>query len=346
MKKIILILLSIISISMASANSTFDTVIAQVKLTKTELIKLSYVENKIKLAEAQFGKEFTANEKDFILDSIISNELIKQAAKRDGVVITEDMVINMLKQQAGQDVSDQQIKDAVAVQYKQPWEIVVAALIEQLSLQEYIKLAGAEDLKKFAVTPSESDIKAYYNKAKTTKFVSPDMVRVNHIFFATNGKTDEEIVSIKKKSEDVLLQIKQGKKSFDDLVQEVSDDRNSAKNGGELGFVYRDNETTVKILGNDFINEVFELPMDGVHGVIKSNSGYHIVMITEKRSARILNLSDTVDPSTQMTVEQYITRVLQQESVTQGFSQVTEIVIKRLKEEAVIKIIDKSVPWN
>lgn len=345
MKKIILIVLCIFSITMLSAISAFDTVLAQVKLTKTELIKLSYVEEKLTQAEAQVGREFTTEEKDFILDSIINNEIIKQAAKRDGVNISEDQVLTMLKQQAGGNATDQQVKEAIAKQYKKPWEEVSAALIEQLSLQEYIKIAGAEDLKKYAAAPTKKEIEEFYNSNKT-KFVNPDMVRVNHIFFSTKNKSETEIVEAKKKADESLLLIKQGKKSFDDLVQEVSDDRNSAKNGGELGFISRDEPTTKQILGDDFINKVFDLSMDSVHGVLKSDSGYHIVVITEKRSARILKLTDPINPASQVTVAQYISQNIQQQKVSKGFSQVTETVIQRLRKEADVKLIEKSIPWK
>ncbi|MBN2618506.1 MAG: peptidylprolyl isomerase [Spirochaetales bacterium] len=348
MKKIFLISICIISsLSLFSANA-FDTVIAQVKLTKTELITLSSVEEKINLAEKQLGKTFSSAEKDLILDSIISNELVKQAAVRDGIVITEEMVLNMLKAQAaqtGQNATDQMIKDALANQYSKPYNVVLEALIEQLTVQEYIKKAGEEDLKKLATPPTNDEITNFYNSNKT-KFVNPDMVRVNHIFFSTKGKTVAEADEQKKKAETAMLQIKNGEKTFQDLVQEVSDDRNSVKNGGELGFISRDEPTTVQILGNDFINQVFNLSMDNIHGVLQSASGYHIVVITEKRSARILKETDLVNPSSTITVKQYISQSLQQQKANQAFNTVTELVIDRLKKESVIRIIDKSIPWK
>lgn len=345
MKKTFLIVLSILGITTMSSQSVFDTVVAQVKLTKTHLVKISYVEEKISLAEQQVGREFTVEEKDFILDSIINNEIMKQAAARDGINVTEDMIINMLRQQIGATATDLQIKDAVIAQYKKPWSEVSAALIEQLSLQEYIKVAGAEDLKKYSIPVTENEITDFYNSNKT-KFVNPDMVRVNHIFFSTVGKNDAEVKDLSKKADDALLQIKKGTKSFDDLVEVISDDRNSALNGGELGFIARDDANTIQLLGVDFINTVFKLSMDSVHGVFRSNSGFHIVVITEKRSARLLKLTDPINPSTPATVAQYIQQSLQQQKSTQVFAQVTEIIIERLKKEAVVKIIEKSIPWK
>ncbi|OQY37514.1 MAG: hypothetical protein B6229_08325 [Spirochaetaceae bacterium 4572_7] len=277
--------------------------------------------------------------------SALFADTITQAAARDGVTVTESMIMQMLRQQVGSEATDSQIRDAVSAQYKKPWDVVLKALVEQLTLQEYVKKAGAEDLKSLVSNPTDEQIQDFYN-ANKTKFVNSDMVRVNHIFFSTQGKTDGEIKDIKEKAEDAMLLIKQGKKSFDDLVQEVSDDKNSIKNGGELGFISRDDPNTVSLLGNDFIDAVFNAPMDGAYGVFKSNQGYHIVVISEKRSARILKLTDKINPSSPATVSQYIQQNIQQQSLTQAFSQVTEKVIASLKKEATIKIIDRSIPWK
>ena len=345
MKKLTLVFLSIVIVSALFANTAFDPIVAQVKLTKTHLIELTYVKDKLILAEKKVGREFTSQEKDFILESIIDNELITQAAARDGVTVTEPMIMQMLRQQVGSEATDAQIKDAVSSQYKKPWDEVLKALIEQLTLQEYVKKVGAEDLKSLVPNPTKKEIETFYN-ANKTKFVIPYMVRVNHIFFSTQGKSAAEAEKIKVKAEETMLLIKQGKKNFDDLVQEVSDDKNSIKNGGELGFISRDDPNTVKLLGNDFINAVFSTSMDGVHGVLESNQGYHIVVITEKRSARILKLTDKINPSSPVTVSQYIQQNIQQQNLTKAFSQVTEKVITSLKKEATIKIIDKNIPWK
>ncbi|MGL1894235.1 MAG: peptidylprolyl isomerase [Spirochaetaceae bacterium] len=345
MKKIILLILLVITISITSGINFGDPIIANVKLTDTHLIKLKYTEERIKAAEQQVGHEFSSEEKDFILDSIINNVLIKQAAKRDGVVITEDMILKQLRMQVGPNVSDQKIKDTVATQNKKSWKVVSLALIEQLTLQEYIKKAGAEDFKKFAPLATEKEILTFYNNNKT-KFVNSDMVRLNHIFFSTQGKNQTEVNLAKKKAEESMLLIKQGKKTFEELVQSESDDRTSALNGGDLGYVAMDEKRTVQLLGNDFISKVFSLDMNSYHGVLESKSGFHIVTITEKRSARFLKINDNINPTSNGTVRQYIQQNIQQQRVNAALPKVTEIIVNKLRSEARIQIIDKSIPWK
>lgn len=345
MKKITLLLTLVLCIATVSAEKAFDPVVAQVKLTKTHLIKLAYLEEKLEVAEKQFGKALTDELKEQVLDSIINNELMMQAAARDGIVVNETQIMDMLRQQAGQNATDDQIKEAVAAQYQMKWDEVLKGLINQLTLQEYIKKVGADDLQKLASPPTEDEIVEFYNSNKT-KFVNPDMVRLNHIYFRTQGKTEEEAKAAKKLADESMTKIKQGQKTFEELVDEVSEDRNSVANGGELGFITRDNPTHKQLLGNDFLDTVFSLPMEGIHGVYKSNSGYHIVVVTEKRSARFLKLTDPVDPSAPGTVAQFIAQNLQQQKVSKAFAQVTEKVVEDVRKEAVIKKIDKSIPWK
>ncbi len=344
-KKIIIMLSFLGCITNISAESAFNPIVAQVKLFRTHQIKLNYLEEKLALAEKQHKQEMTDEEKDQVLDSIINNELIMQAAAREGIIISESQIMDMLKQQAGANATDQQIKEAVAAQYKLPWDEVLKGLVYQFTLQEYIKKAGADDLKKLEAPPTQEEILSFYNSNKA-KFVNPDMVRVKHIYFSTQGKTEEEAKAAKKLADDSMVQIKQGKKTFEELVQEVSEDKYSAANGGILGLLTRDNQTHIQLLGNNFLDTVFNLPMEGIHGVYQSNSGYHIVVITEKRSARFLKLTDPIDPSTPDTVAQYIGQNLQKQKVNQAFAQVTEKVIEELRKEAVIKIIDKNIPWK
>lgn len=347
MKKLILMITLIFSVSNIFANNPFDPVVAQVKLTKPHLIKLADLEEKINLAEKQFGRTLTNSDKEQVLDSIINNELMMQAAARDGMVITEAQIMSALRQQAGQQATDQQIKDAISAQYQMTWEKVLEGLINQFTLQEYIKKAGAEDLKKLATPPTQDQVMDFYN-ANKTKFINPDMVRVNHIFFRTNGKSDAEIKEAKKKADDSLAQIKSGQKTFEILVTEVSEDENSKANGGELGFITRDNPAHIQLLGKGFLDSVFKLPMEGVHGVLESNAGYHVVVITEKRNARFLSINDPVDPSNPGagTVAQLIAQNLQQESLAKAFTEVTDKIVENVRKEAVVKIIDKSIPWK
>lgn len=345
MKKIITLLtIVLLGVSNIFGNDAFDPVIAQVKLEKTKLIKLKEVNDGIKLLEAQYQRELTVEEKDFVLDQLINNELVFQAARRDGIQVTKKQIMDNFKAQ-NPGVSEEQIKKEISKQYGKSYEEVETVLIDTYSAQQYVQVVGGEDLKKAAPAPTEAEVIQFYEE-NSNNFINPDMVRVNHVFFKPKDATEAEDAAAKKRAEDALLEFKQGKKTFEELVQEISEDRFSAQNGGELGFITRNQQNHVQLLGKDFINQVFTLPMEDVHGVLKSNSGYHIIIITEKRSKRFLKINDQLDPAQPMTVAQYISQTLYQERANKAMAKITNDIIVGLREEAVIKIMDKAIPWK
>jgi len=344
MKKLI-ILLSIFTLgNMIFGNLAFDPVLAQVKLSETRLIKLNEVNEKIGILEAQMGRSLTPAEKDELLNSMVDNALVLQAAKRDGLEITEKMIIDSFLQQNPGATKDQIIASAES-QYGMPWKEISKALIDTYTVQEYIKLKGENEIKNIAKIPTEEEVLDFFNENKT-KFTNPDMVRVDHIFFSTNGKNDSEIKLAKENAEKSLLEIKKGTKTFDILVQEVSEDRNSAANNGELGFITRDNPNHIQLLGKDFISKVFSLEMDQVQGVLQSNSGYHIVIVREKRSARLLKITDLLDPSQPYTVAQYIQQNMYQERAANALNEATLKIVEQLRKESSVRLMEDAIPWK
>lgn len=345
MKKLITILMTMVLGVSIYSNSAFGTVIAQVKLEETQLIKLNEMEEKITLLETQYKRELTADEKNQLLDSEIDRLLVLQAAKRDGVEITEAQIIKNFQAQ-NPNATETQIKEGAEQQYGQSWDKIAKALIETYTVQQYIQFAGQEDFKNANVAPSQEEIIKYYQDNKS-KFTNPDLVRVDHVFFAVKDMSSDELKKeAKAKADKALLDFKQGKKSFDQLVQEDSEDRNSARNGGELGFITKNDPTHLQLLGSRFINQVFSLPMDEVHGVIESNSGFHLVMIREKRSARTLKITDQLTPGNPATVAQVIQQKLQQEKSNKAIMEISQKIVDDIRKEAVVKKMDKLIPWN
>src|SRR5262249_40470714 len=90
---------------------------------------------------------------------------------------------------------------------------------------------------------SPDDLKSYYTQHQD-EYRVPDQVNVRHILIKTplpgaDGKVDQKAVdAAKQKAGDLLKQLKSGAK-FEDLANKYSDDKDSAKNGGSLGWIQR-----------------------------------------------------------------------------------------------------------
>jgi peptidyl-prolyl cis-trans isomerase D len=132
---------------------------------------------------------------------------------------------------------------------------------------------------------SDADVQAYYN-AHQDQYQVKEQVKVRHILIAVpsgaDGKTD---AAAKAKAEDLLKQIKSGG-NFADLASKNSDDPGSKVQGGELGWL--DRGKTVP----EFDKAAFTLSPGQTSDVIKTQFGYHILQVEEKKTAHLRPLAE------------------------------------------------------
>ena len=132
---------------------------------------------------------------------------------------------------------------------------------------------------------TDAEVQAYYN-AHQDQYQVKDQVKVRHILIAVppgaDAKTD---AAAKAKAEDILKQIKAGG-NFAELAKKNSDDPGSKDQGGELGWL--DRGKTVP----EFDKTAFSLPAGQTSDVIKTQFGYHILQVEEKKTAHLRPLDE------------------------------------------------------
>jgi parvulin-like peptidyl-prolyl isomerase len=123
---------------------------------------------------------------------------------------------------------------------------------------------------------TDNDLKAYYdaNKAELT---TNNQIRASHILV----KTEEEA----KKIED---QIKKGG-DFSKIAKEKSLDPGSGKNGGDLGYFSRGQMVP------EFEKVAFSLKAGEVSPPVKTQFGYHIIKVTEKKEGKVVEFDKVKD---------------------------------------------------
>lgn len=82
-----------------------------------------------------------------------------------------------------------------------------------------------------------------------------------------------------KKALAVLGDVKKGKKSFEGLASEYSDDSGSVESGGDLGWFPRG------VMVKEFEDAAFALEIGAISGLVKSEYGYHIIKVEDKQAA-------------------------------------------------------------
>jgi len=129
---------------------------------------------------------------------------------------------------------------------------------------------------------TDADLQAYYN-AHQAQFQVKEQVKVRHILIAvTDPKAD---APAKAKADDLLKQIKAGG-NFADLATRNSDDPGSKTQGGELGWL--DRGKTVP----EFDKAAFSLAPGQTSDVIKTQFGYHILQVEDKKTAHTRSLAE------------------------------------------------------
>jgi peptidyl-prolyl cis-trans isomerase D len=132
---------------------------------------------------------------------------------------------------------------------------------------------------------SDADVEAYYNQHKS-QYEVKEQVKVRHILIAVPQGADAKVdQAAKAKADDLLKQIKSGG-NFADLASKNSDDPGSKVQGGELGWL--DHGRTVP----EFDKAAFSLAAGQTSDAIKTQFGYHILQVEEKKTAHLRPLSE------------------------------------------------------
>lgn len=134
--------------------------------------------------------------------------------------------------------------------------------LDEFYKSQYYSAAFFDDLKTEVPEISEDDLKAYYD-SNPDEFVI-DEVTAKHILVEDKGLAEE-----------LLAELKNGA-DFATLAEENSIDATSAVNGGDLGTFGRN------VMVPEFEEAAFALAPGELSGVVQTDYGYHIILVTEK----------------------------------------------------------------
>jgi peptidyl-prolyl cis-trans isomerase C len=113
----------------------------------------------------------------------------------------------------------------------------------------------------------EADIRRFYDEHKD-EFKSPEMWRASHI-----------LVSTEKEAADIMTELSKGA-SFEELARTRSIDA-TATRGGDIGYFRRGQVVP------EFEKTCLALNVGGMSGIVKTEFGYHIIKLTDKKEPGI-----------------------------------------------------------
>ena len=202
------------------------------------------------------------------LRQLIDRELALAEADRLGIQISPDEVDEVLAEYR-RDYPDTAFQEMLQSQKisEQDWR---RELVDRLRMEKVIRQEVYTGL---TVEPSE--IKAYFRQNRE-EFERPEQVRARQIVVA---REDE--------GQRVLGKLRQGE-AFEEVAREysLSPDRDQ---GGDLGYFSRGQ------MPDAFDDVVFKLPVGRLSELVKTEYGYHIFLVEERRPAQRLTLSEVYD---------------------------------------------------
>jgi len=164
-----------------------------------------------------------------------------------------------------QPLKEQPTAEEISAYYQQHQDLYSTP--EQVSV-ESVALSLEEIAKKVVV--ADEKLKAFYEEQKD-QFTTPERRKISHILFMVNDKITE------KQALEKALKAKQdlASKDFSALAAEVSDDKLTAKKGGDLGLF------NVGVMEKAFEESASTLKLGEVSNPVKSAFGYHLIKVTE-----------------------------------------------------------------
>lgn len=137
--------------------------------------------------------------------------------------------------------------------------------------------------------PDDAEIQKAYDANKTA-FVVPRRYRLSQIFVALPAEGDKNAeAAANRKLAEVQAKLKAAKADFAALAKEFSDEKQSAEQGGEIGWLQEDQ------IRPEIKAEVTGLASGNVSSPIKMSDGWHFIKLLETKASETRPLSEVRD---------------------------------------------------
>lgn len=294
MRKIItsaLVLLACLSVWGQNGGTSIDGIVAVVGksiIMRSDLEK-HFIDYKSQFKTIEDPDEVYCS----ILENLIYNKLMVNQAELDSIEVTDEEVdyrlntrIQYFLQQTGGDVK------YIENYFHKSMSEIKKDMREMMYEQALIEQVQSNITSSITITPSEVN--------RFAAKIGPDsmpMVETSYQFgeiVKIPPVSDEEVADVKERLNSYRERVLRGEK-FGALARLYSDDPGSASKGGDLGFVERGT------LYPEFEAVAFNLKSGEISQVVKTQAGYHIIQMIERRgeSIRVAHILIQPKPSTE-----------------------------------------------
>jgi foldase protein PrsA len=211
------------------------------------------------------------------LSYLINNKIIEIAAGKENVKISDEDVDAEMKEFVEANGGEESF-NYVLEQSGLTKKDIETEIVNYLKI---VKLLESE------VDITDEEMKTHFEENKDS-YNEPEQVEASHILV----ENEETANKVKEKLE--------AGEDFAELAKEYSTDTSNAENGGELGYFSKG--TMVE----EFEQIAFSMNVGEISDPVKTDYGYHIISVTDKKEAKEANFEDHKEEIEQTLFDQEI----------------------------------------
>jgi peptidyl-prolyl cis-trans isomerase SurA len=269
-----------------------DKVIDQiVAVVGSNPILKSDIETEVINNQAQ-GVVMQGDAKCVVLEQLLEQKLLLAEAELDTLIVVTDNQINQqMDRRMNYFIEHIGSEKEVEAYFHKPINQLKSDMSD--AIKESLKTEQMQTKIISAVTSTPSEVRQYFRQlpAKDIPEISSQVEYAQLTVLPT--VTEKEDLAIKAKLRDFKKRVENGE-NFATLAILYSEDPGSARNGGEMDYVGRG------MLDPAFATEAFNLKPNQVSKVVKSEYGYHIIQLIDRKGEKIkcrhILLMPKVDP--------------------------------------------------
>ena len=343
MKRIVIgIILSLVAGTALFAQNDLQP-LAVVKLNKSETITLKQLRTRADAFQKQAGlTSITPEQRKEILEALIDEKLVVQAAQKEGLTITDSQVnarfLNILSQYVGKPVTEAEFADIIKKNTgKGVDEYMIsqvgmnvadfkANIKNQMIIEGYVLAKKKNEIN--ALSPSDEEIRAFYEMNKKD-FVWTDMLKL-YLVTVPNGK---DKVAARATATDMYNKYKKDPKMGETFKKSEENGKSyqavdllvekSAQHARQLGMSSKE----LLAMFNKDIGFVSDLSVSSVNG---KDQGFYFYAILKKYSAKQLDLFDIAQPDSNITVYENVREYLTAQMEAQFKAEALQEIIRTL----------------
>ncbi len=298
------------------------TPLANIKLNRSETITLKQLKARVNTYQLQTqSPSFTVEQKKEVLDAMIDEKLVVQAAQKAGLNITDSQVnqyfLQSIAQQVGRQVTEAEFSAIVRQQTGKTLDEFMqmqvgmnladykAFLKNQLVAQQYVVSQHQSELQN--VSPTDDEIRAFYEMNKSS-FVQSDILKL----FLVIVPRGDDAAAARRQADELYNEIKNGKTTPDELKAQVARP-DAGFQAGDL-FVSKTAQSAQQMgISYTALLDLFTKDTGFISDMNETATDYQFYVIRSKYDAKMLSLDDVVQPDTTITVYEYIRNLLTQQ---------------------------------